>query len=138
MLRPGKGIDFSTVTSDAIRLYRTADNAIIPSVVNSDGGGGVIVLKPLDSLDPNTNYTFVVTDALHDTGGASFVPFTMSFTTGDQVTPTDPNIAFEQVALPTAVGQMYTCVTFGPDGKLYASSLDGLIQRFSINPDGTL
>ena len=35
-------------------------------------------------------------------------------------------------------GRSTPCVTVGPDGKLYAGTFDGLIQRFTINADGTL
>jgi glucose/arabinose dehydrogenase len=73
-----------------------------------------------------------------DTGGAAFAAFAMTFATGSRITPTDPNLAFEKVELSAATGQQYSSVTIGPDGRLYASSLSGLIQRFTIQPDGTL
>ena len=41
-------------------------------------------------------------------------------------------------ALSTATKQPYTCVTMGPNGKLYASTENGDIFQFSINSDGTL
>src|SRR5205085_9982458 len=44
---------------------------------------------------------------------------------------------FEKTPLANTTGQ-YTSLTFGPDGKLYALCLDGLIKRFSVNVDGTL
>ena len=62
----------------------------------------------------------------------------MTFTTGSAPITTNPNIAFEKIELPTAVNQMFTGVTTGPDGKLYASTLDGHIFQFPVNPDGTL
>ena len=40
------------------------------------------MLTPSALLDPNTRYTFEVTDGLKDTSGAAFVPFSMTFTTG--------------------------------------------------------
>src|SRR5205823_6172690 len=44
---------------------------------------------------------------------------------------------FERVALPNTSGR-HTCVTIGPDKKLYALLDDGLIERYTINADGTL
>jgi hypothetical protein len=37
-----------------------------------------------------------------------------------------------------AVGAQYTSVTKGPDGRLYAATLDGHLYRYPINADGTL
>ena len=79
-----------------------------------------------------------VRGSVKDTSGAAFLPYTMTFTTGTGGGTTDPDIAFEQVPLTNATAGSYTCVQVGPDGKLYASTIDGLIQRFTINPDGTL
>src|SRR2546428_6314376 len=89
--------------------------------------------------EANTQYTFEITDGLRDSAGSAFVPFTMSFTTGTEVTPVDPTVAFEKVALPSTQGQQYTSLTIGPDGKLYAATITGLVYRFAIDPvDGTL
>ena len=134
----GKGIDVNTLTAATVKLYRTADHAQVLSNINTSGGGDSITLTPVSLLAENTSYTFEVTDGLRDTGGAAFLPFTMTFTTGTNATPVDPTIAFEQVALPTTQGSQFTALTIGPDGKLYAGTLQGLIQRFTIQPDGTL
>jgi glucose/arabinose dehydrogenase/mono/diheme cytochrome c family protein len=50
----------------------------------------------------------------------------------------DPMVQFDRVALPTTNGAAFTCVRFGPDGKLYAGAIDGRIFRFNVLPDGTL
>jgi len=50
----------------------------------------------------------------------------------------DPLVHFERVQLPITAGTVFTCVRIGPDGKLYASSIDGLLFRYTINSDGTL
>jgi fibronectin type 3 domain-containing protein len=134
----GKGIDVNTLTSATVKLYRTADHAAVAANINTSGGRDSITLTPVSLLAENTSYTFEVTDGLRDTGGAAFLPFTMSFTTGTSATPVDPTIAFEQVALPTTQGNQFTALTIGPDGKLYAGTLQGLIHRFTILSDGTL
>lgn len=46
-------------------------------------------------------------------------------------------VAFEKVGLPTAVGKPFTSLAIGPDGKLYATTLEGEILRFPLNADGT-
>ncbi|MDB5297371.1 MAG: glucosyl hydrolase family protein, partial [Phycisphaerales bacterium] len=134
----GKGVDTATLNTSTVKLYRTSDRVAVPGQVSTSGAGDTITFQPYGPFDANTGYTFEVTAGVKDTGGATFAPFTMTFTTGVRITPTDPNLAFEKVSLPTATGQQYSSVTIGPDGKLYASSLSGLIQRFTILPDGTL
>lgn len=134
----GKGVDTATLNTSTVKLYRTSDRVAVPGHVSTSGAGDTITFQPFGPLDANTQYTFEVTASVKDTGGASFVPFSMNFTTGTQITPTDTNIAFQKVELATATGQQYSSVQIGPDGKLYAASLSGLIQRFTINADGTL
>jgi glucose/arabinose dehydrogenase len=54
------------------------------------------------------------------------------------VVPSNPTIAFAKTALPTAVGQLFSGVTMGPDGNLYANTLTGGIFQFPMNANGTL
>ncbi len=135
---PNGGIDTTTLTSANAFLQRTSDGLLIPANLNTSGSGDLIVLRPLTLLDPNTSYTFTATAGITDLTGASLVPFTSTFTTGTSSTVSDPSLKFQQVALTAAPAKQYTCVTKGPDGKLYASTLDGIIYRFTINADGTL
>lgn len=135
---PGKGIDVNTLTSDTVKLYRTSDRAPVAANINTSGGGDSITLTPATLLAENTGYTFEVTSGLRDTGGAEFVPFSIAFTTGTGVTPVDSTVAFEKVSLPSTQGSQFTALTIGPDGKLYAGTITGLIHRFTINADGTL
>jgi mono/diheme cytochrome c family protein len=48
-------------------------------------------------------------------------------------------ITFDRVELPDTrqPGTDYTSLALAPDGKLYASTVSGLIVRFALNPDGT-
>ena len=135
---PGASIDSTTLTSTNVKLYRASDKLPISTVLSLSGSGDAIIATPSSLLDPNTAYIFQVTAGLKDTAGATFNPYTFSFTTGSTGGATDPTYAFEKVSLPTAVGQSYTAVTVGPDHKLYAATALGLIQRFTINSDGTL
>ena len=135
---PNGGVDPDTMTSSTVYLYRTFDHTSIPTELNTDAAGSVIVLQPQSPLAADTQYTFVVTAGVTDDTGMTFIPFTMSFTTGAQTVPTDPTIAFAKVALPTAVGQMFSGVTIGPDGDLYANTLTGGIFQYPVNANGTL
>lgn len=130
----GSGVDSATISVDSVRLVRVSDGAVIPANVNTSGGGDSVVLQPLDALDANTEYRFVVTAGLKDTAGSSFVPFQSTFRTGTAINSADPNIAFEKIRLPSAEGRLFSGVTIGPDGRLYATTLTGEIARWDINP----
>jgi fibronectin type 3 domain-containing protein len=134
----GAGIDPDSMIYSTVYLYRTFDKLAITAELNTDAAGSVVILQPDEPLDASTNYTFVITSGLEDTNGGAFTPFQISFTTGSAAIPSDPNIAFQQVPLPTAMNQPFTGVTVGPDGDLYAPTENGDIFQFPINPDGSL
>ena len=134
----GRVVDGNTLNDRSVRLYRNGDPTFVKAVVNTSGGGDAIVLKPIEPLVLNTEYTFEVTPDVKDTGGASFRPYIAHFTTAASTNFVSLPIAFEKVPLPAADGSMFTCVEVGPDHKLYASTLDGRILRFAIASDGTL
>ncbi|HXE54653.1 MAG TPA: Ig-like domain-containing protein, partial [Tepidisphaeraceae bacterium] len=134
----GKVVDARSLNASSVQLYRTTDHQPVPAVVNTSGAGDAIVLKPREPLDLNTKYTFEVTSATTDTGGAGFAPYKITFTTAAHVNFVTLPIGFQKVALPQTDGNMYTCVEVGPDHRLYASTLDGRIIRYTIDPDGTL
>jgi len=134
----GGGVDVSTLNTNSVRLVRTSDGQLIPGSVDTTGGGDAIVYQPSTPLAASTSYTFIVTDLVKDTTGAAFVPFTATFTTGTSGGQVDSSIAFERIMLPTTFGSAWTGLTEGPDGKLYATTIDGKIVRFGFNSDGTL
>ena len=122
----------------AVTLVRSRDGTFIPANVNTTGGGDAIVLTPLNPLESNTEYRFTITNKVTDTSGATFVPYTSTFTTGNQIATADPTIRFTKVELPTAVGYQWTSLAIGPDGRLYAGTRTGQIVRFTLNADGTV
>jgi hypothetical protein len=132
----GHGIDSATISSSTVKLFRTSDGKAVQAVVNTSGGGDAIALQPVAYLEKNTQYTFQVTSGLKDTAGASFAPYTSKFTTGN-TEPATSSIRFDKVSLTNATGHVFTAVTMGPDGKVYAADRDGYIIRFTLNPDGT-
>ncbi|UBF23954.1 FG-GAP-like repeat-containing protein [Kovacikia minuta CCNUW1] len=88
----GQGVDASTLTASNVQLYRTRDNALVASNVNTSGGADTIVVQPISALDANTQYTLRITDGVKDLGGRSFLPYSLTFTTGTDLTqPTGVN-----------------------------------------------
>ncbi len=139
----GQGIDEATLSDQTVRLYPTGSPAAAVSAnLNTSGGGDSIVLQPLELLAPFTPYTFEVTDGLRDLAGQAFEPFTASFTTGG--TPTgvpDTDVRFEHVVFDgqgLATEGRHSSLAVGPDGRLYATMINGTLKRWDINPDGTL
>ncbi|HWE01076.1 MAG TPA: Ig-like domain-containing protein [Tepidisphaeraceae bacterium] len=134
----GKVVDGRSLNGDSVRLYRTNDGQLVPAVVNTSGAGDAIVLRPTGTLDANTQYTFEITPAVTDTAGHPFKSFTTKFWTMAGERLAEFPMAFEKIALSAARGHMFTCVTIGPDQKLYASALSGKILRYAIRTDGTV
>lgn len=135
--RFGSGVNGDTLTQDTVKLYRTSDGKPIEANVNTSGAGDSIVLQPIELLEPGVKYTFEVTAGVQDTKGTKFTPFKMSFTTSAKTKLVSFPASFEKVQL-THEDAVYTCLTVGPDHKLYASTYDGRIMRWKLNEDGTL
>ena len=134
---PNGGINNATITSSTVYLTENATGVLVPSNVNGTGGGDAITLVPAFGLKLNTAYKFHITSGIKDLSGASFMPYSSTFTTDSIPISIESTIKFDKISLPTATGR-HSSLTIGPDGKLYALSIDGIIKRFSINPDGTL
>jgi glucose/arabinose dehydrogenase len=142
----GAGVSAPSLFFGALKLYRTKDKQPVAFHFNTSGAGDSIVATPDDLLEPDTQYTFEVTDGVKDTSGARFAPFTMTFTTAAGAATGDYPVAFEKIEMhdtqvmapdgkrPSA----YTALAIGPDHKLYAATFDGRIMRFSIGEDGRL
>jgi glucose/arabinose dehydrogenase len=137
---PNGALDPATLTSANVQLRRPDVDLAVPTKVTAGvaaDGVNTLVITPSHPLEGGAKYSVVVTNGVKDVKGVPIVPWTFGFTTGSQA---DPSIRFAKVALPTAAGfkSGFTCVQFGPDGKLWAGSDDGRIFRFPVEPDGTL
>src|SRR5688572_24465895 len=95
----GKGVDAKSISAETVKLYRTKDHAPVAAVVNTSGAGDAVVLQPATTLEAQTEYTFEVTSGLKDMAGASFAPYTTSFTTAAGATTSDYPVAFDKVPL---------------------------------------
>ncbi len=134
---PNSGINNATITSANVYLTEQATGTTISANVNGTGGGDAITLVPASPLKSNTAYNFNITSGVKDLTDSSFIPYSSSFTTGSATASDLTNVQFDKITLPNATGQ-HSSLTIGPDGKLYALTIDGIIKRFTINADGTL
>ncbi|WP_407344421.1 kelch repeat-containing protein [Pengzhenrongella phosphoraccumulans] len=132
------GIDATTLTRSTARLTVASDGSSVPAGVNTSGGGDVIVLTPDAPLTTGTTYRFDVTSGVRDVAGNAFQPWSSVFTVGTANGGTGiPGVAFAQTTTP-ATGFMFTSLTMGPDGFLYAATLDGYLLRYPVAADGSL
>ncbi|MFF5075943.1 Ig-like domain-containing protein [Actinoplanes sp. NPDC000266] len=136
LVLPNGGVKAETLTSSTVTLTRLSDGAAVPATTITSGGGDVINLSPTAPLAPLTRYRFTVTSGVTDVTGKPFAPYSIVFTTGSGGTTGGP-IAFDKT-VGVATGAPFTTVVKGPDGRLYAGTLDGRIFRFPINAGGTL
>lgn len=134
---PNGGIDNNTIIPETITLREENSGALIQCNVNGTGGGDAITLVPKASLKINTTYRFSISSGVKDLADSSFVPYSITFKTGSDTATSLQNVAFDKYILANTTGQ-HSSLTIGPDGKLYAVTIDGIIKRFTINPDGTL
>ncbi len=134
----GGGVDTATINSTNVKLYRTSDGVVVTGVINTTGGGDAIVFTPSSPLAANTSYTFEITSGVRDTTGAAFVPYSSTFTTGTAGGTVNSSINFSKTPQAVTQGTRYTSLVFGPDKKLYATTIDGKVMRWTVAADGTL
>ena len=132
------GVDPATLAG--VTLKRVRDGVAVAVRANTTGSGDALVLKPIEPLETGTEYEYSVSEAVKDTAGATFAPFSMRFTTAKDFKVDAYPAAFEKVDLPGTKQEQnaYTGLAIGPDGLLYAGSFGGVIYRFGIEADGTL
>ncbi|MEM7572344.1 MAG: malectin domain-containing carbohydrate-binding protein [Bacteroidota bacterium] len=137
LILPNGALNASTVNDVTVTLTEGGSTLPISTEfisVNTTGGGDAITLTAL-GLEFNTAYRLDITSGVEDIVGAQMLPFSFEFTTGSDPGPVG-TIEFDQTEVATGAG--YTCVTIGPDGKLYGLVNDGEIHRWDIAADGTL
>ena len=133
------GVDNTTISINTVKLIKVENGNEVSATVNGTAGGDAINLVPSAPLEANTQYRFEINGVL-DLVGESFEAFTSSFTTGSgstgPVTDLD-NVSFTNAGT-VATGAKYSTLTIGPDGKLYGLQINGDIDRWNIENDGTL
>ena len=140
----GGGVDNPSMIGN-VRVFKVADGTEVAGTVNSSGGNDTINFYPDGGFLPNTAYRLEIGPGVKDLFGNAFLPFSSVFTTGagviiggDEFTPLT-NVAFEKVEITLpGVNKFWASFTFGPDGKLYGSTIGQGLYRFTVNADGTL
>ncbi|AMR33529.1 hypothetical protein A0256_19925 [Mucilaginibacter sp. PAMC 26640] len=131
------GVDNQTINDTTVKLYKQIDTSLyqIKGTVQGTGGGDAISFSPSTSLEPYTQYKFVVTSGVRSYPGTAFTPYEMKFTTGPAVidSSTFLNAQFKKIPVPGTQNIKYSSMAFGPDGKFYALRFDGLIERYTVN-----
>jgi Bacterial Ig-like domain len=133
-IRKGRELDSTTISPDTVHLVRAANQTQVEASYRL-GAAQEIVVQPVQPLLPREEYAVYVTPRVKTTDGLPVAAFVTSFTTAG---PTDPDLVFEKVELPTTKDVALTCVNFAPDGTLWAASVDGRIFQFPVEADGTL
>lgn len=132
---PNSGVNGNTVTDESVYLVNADTGERVAGSPGITGAGDSITFQPSGALEPLTEYQFNITSEVTDTDGVPFVPYTSTFTTAE-------GSAFEGdievVQQTTAANERHSSLTFGPDGNLYATTIDGRILRYSVAADGTL
>ncbi|MEU4620757.1 Ig-like domain-containing protein [Actinoplanes sp. NPDC023801] len=137
LLLPNGAVDGTSLASPAVTLTRLDTGADVPGRAFTSGGGDVVNFSPAAELAATVTYRLTVTSAAKDVTGRAFLPFSVVFTTAGDGEPPADGIAFDKT-VGVATGASFTSVVKGPDGRLYAATLNGRIHRFPINADGTL
>ncbi|MDX2306212.1 MAG: malectin domain-containing carbohydrate-binding protein [Microscillaceae bacterium] len=141
IILPNGSIDNTTVNNSTVKLTKVSTGLSVSATVNSTGGGDALTLVPAAHLESFTQYRFEVTSGVRDLSGESFIPYTLNFTTGEEVVVQPGNLSgvnFEKVQQPNTNGRQYTSLVIGPDNRMYASTIDGYIERFNIDTNGNL
>ncbi len=138
----GVGVDPATIAGN-VSLVEVATGEPVAGTSGSSGGNDVVNYSPTTALKPTTAYRFTVTSGVRSEDGTPFEPFSSVFTTGDGVIVAPETfsplvgVGFEKVRQDVDAGYIAS-MTFGPDGKLYASSIGAGITRYDVATDGTL
>lgn len=132
----GVTIDPATVSADTVTLFRVRDRSRVSIQAEVESGGRAVRITPHTPLEPQTNYAWSVGPGIRDSAGGAVASQQMAFSTA----PASPLAlpAFEQIPLPATEELGITCLTVGPDRRLWAAVDDGRLMRFDIADDGTL
>lgn len=138
---PNGPIDPASVSDQSVGLFRFDNRQRIKTKVRIDGDK--IVVEPQEALEPNRNYRMHLLPGVKDAKGNDLKQSrnTLAFFTSSQ--PPE-GVAFEQIVQEASLSKdetspnYFTGLSFWKDGKLYASTIDGRIVRFTVAADGTL
>jgi glucose/arabinose dehydrogenase len=107
--------------------------AAVAGFYNTDGASSNATFVPSSPLAPNTTYVVATNTNLKTATGATFTPFTSTFTTGTTSTP-PTGVAFTTSNFSSLTG--VTVLTPGPGNTLYAGTATGSIYKYTLNAAG--
>lgn len=133
---PNSGVDADTLSDDSVYLVNVDTGERVDGTEGTTGGRDSITFQPSQALDAFAEYQFNITSAVTDEDGVAFLPYTANFTTGssDGAGPTNIKLVEQSVA----ARERHSSLAVGPDGNLYATTIEGRILRYPIANDGTL
>ena len=138
----------NVVYTDRIKLVETLTGDETPINVQVTGGADSLTIKPLAGLKENTSYTLVIDDVLDlgdltdaDAPLRQFQDYTTTFVTGEAPEVVARDVAFTDRVILDGFpdgGAAYTSIEFGPDGRLYVTTITGEIHRWDVASDGSI
>ncbi len=149
------GVDATKLFRDAVQITNLDTGEVqlgsaILDKLKTSGGGDTLILQPTNPLAANTTYKVQINGSYSSAGvrvrttdGSAFAAFTANFTTGTHLPTPMAGIAFSKTVVAGseasgATSPAYLATTIGPDHKLYASTSDGKIYRWTIAANGGL
>ncbi|MEZ4825276.1 MAG: Ig-like domain-containing protein [Bacteroidia bacterium] len=99
----GKIIDPATLTPQAVQLYpKNEPESLIAARLQYNPEFRTLTVTPLEVLAPRTAYVFEINGSLVDDRGFGFMPFRLTFYTGDCLTEPEvaPADSAEEIILP--------------------------------------
>ena len=136
----GGGVDPASLGSASVYLTNRVTGERIGGTASTSGGGDTITFALDGQLTEGTEYQFDVTSGVQAVDGTPFIPYTSTFTTSGSGSenPTQPTPNVELAFQQTSNEVRHSSLAVGPDGNLYASTIDGRILRYPIAEDGSL
>lgn len=126
-------IDPQTLTPETYLLAGPGDIPV-EATVNTDLTGGVATLTPRTPLEPNTEYTLIVTSGLKSEDGDPFDRYETVYRTSDEKMEELAGFRFKGSMI--AEHESNSSVGVGPDGHLYVSDTEGNLTRYHLDENG--
>jgi hypothetical protein len=133
----GNGIDENTVFGN-MRLVKDSNGSPVPGNIAVSGGNDAVTFQPTVLLEANTTYRFETTSGVKDKLGNSFLPYSMTFTTGTQPTGPTGLVDFNRQKLNVPSLPYTSLMVDNASNRLYATTGVGTIYYWNILADGNL
>ncbi len=138
-VRFSEPVDPATVTPSAITL--TSPAGVVSGTLSLSGDGLEATLRPVVSLEPNSDYTITVAATIRDLAGyAMLSPFTAGFRSLNTNPPPAPPAGSITATLPSAGGSSRITATQGTaglhDAVYIVNQTTGARNQVQVDPNG--